>query len=56
MSEISSALIDESSRYDTLATWERHFALLQSLPDNNPLKIPMMEAARDKIAEKGRPA
>jgi hypothetical protein len=54
--EVSLALIDEPSRYDTLETWERHFASLQNLPDNNPLKIPLMESARDKIAEKSRPA
>lgn len=50
--EISLALIDGPSPYEPLETWERHLSFLLTLPDNNPLKSLMIEAAEKRIAGK----
>jgi hypothetical protein len=54
--EASDWMIDGPHLSATLATWERHLALLKSLPDSTFAKNLMIEAAEEQIARKKKEA
>lgn len=47
-----SVMVDEPGPFASLATWERHLASLEALPDRTLLKQQMVEVAKAVIEKK----